>query len=63
MLALCEGRDGSLWIGTYGGGLSRFKDGTFTTYTTANGLPDDTVRALSGGSRRRALDRHQRCGG
>jgi diguanylate cyclase (GGDEF)-like protein len=46
VLALCEGRDGSLWIGTYGGGLSRFKDGAFTTYTTGNGLPDDTIRAL-----------------
>lgn len=46
VLALCEGRDGSLWVGTYGGGLSRLKDGTFTTYTTASGLPDDTVRVL-----------------
>lgn len=29
-------RDGSLWVGTWGGGLSHFKDGTFTTYTEAN---------------------------
>ncbi len=46
VLALCEGRDGALWVGTYGGGLSRLKGGTFTTYTTANGLPDDTLRVL-----------------
>ena len=30
-----------LWIGTYGGGINRFKDGRFTRYTTKNGLFDD----------------------
>ena len=33
ILALLAARDGSLWIGTYGGGLTRLKDGTFTTAT------------------------------
>jgi diguanylate cyclase (GGDEF)-like protein len=46
VLALCEARDGALWIGTYGGGVSRLKDGAFTTYTTENGLPEDTVRVV-----------------
>ena len=32
--ALCEDRQGDLWVGTNGGGLSRLnrKNGTFTTY-------------------------------
>ena len=31
--------DGSLWLGTYDTGLFRFRDGTFTRYTLAEGLP------------------------
>ncbi len=46
ILALLAARDGSLWIGTYGGGLTRLKDGTFTTYTTRDGLAHDVVFAL-----------------
>jgi ligand-binding sensor domain-containing protein/signal transduction histidine kinase len=33
-----EDGDGALWIGTYDSGLSRFKNGKFTNYTTAEGL-------------------------
>jgi ligand-binding sensor domain-containing protein len=33
--------DGSLWIGSYDGGLARFKDGKFTRYDTKTGLPND----------------------
>ena len=44
--ALAEGSDASLWIGTYGGGLSRLKDGKFTIYTTADGLVSDFVASL-----------------
>jgi len=36
--AIYEDSDGALWIGTYDGGLSRFKDGRFTSYTTEQGL-------------------------
>jgi len=32
-----------LWIGTYGGGLNRFRDGRFTVYTTDHGLPDNVI--------------------
>jgi signal transduction histidine kinase len=39
--ALYEDADGSLWIGSYDGGLARFKDGKFTSYTTKTGLPND----------------------
>ena len=44
--ALLEGRDGALWIGTGGGGLVRFHEGTWTRYTTREGLGGDVVRAL-----------------
>ncbi|MBX7218739.1 MAG: protein kinase [Blastocatellia bacterium] len=38
--------DGSLWFGTDGGGLSHFEAGKWTTYTTAEGLPHNQVKAL-----------------
>ena len=38
--------DGVLWIGTLGGGLRRYDDGKFTTYTTADGLFDDLVFSI-----------------
>lgn len=47
--ALHESRDGSLWIGTGGGGLARLKDGRFTTYTTKEGLSGNIVRTLCEG--------------
>lgn len=34
-----------LWFGTYGG-LARFEDGQFTSYTTAQGLAGNRVRSL-----------------
>jgi signal transduction histidine kinase/ligand-binding sensor domain-containing protein/DNA-binding response OmpR family regulator len=38
-------RDGTLWIGS-NGGLSVYRNGTFRTYTTAEGLSGDSVYAL-----------------
>src|SRR5215475_3136326 len=35
--ALAVGLDGSLWIGTYGGGLVHLKDGAFSGLTETNG--------------------------
>jgi ligand-binding sensor domain-containing protein/two-component sensor histidine kinase len=45
--ALQEDDYGGLWIGTYGGGLTLYKDGRFKTYTTNDGLPDDVIRRLA----------------
>lgn len=42
-LSLYEDRDGALWIGTEDGGLTRYRDGKFHTYTTADGLPHALV--------------------
>ncbi len=44
--ALMPGKDGSLWIATRGGGLTRYKDGQFTTYTEKNGLNESEVSSL-----------------
>jgi hypothetical protein len=32
---------GTLWAGTDDGGLARYRDGVFTSFTTADGLPDN----------------------
>ena len=38
--------EGTLWIGTGGGGLSRLKDGQVATFTTREGLPDNTISQI-----------------
>jgi ligand-binding sensor domain-containing protein/signal transduction histidine kinase len=48
--AVHQSRDGSVWAGTVSGGLSRFKDGRFTTYSAAHGLPSNTVTSILEGS-------------
>ena len=37
---------GALWIGTAGGGLSRWRDGQIATFTTREGLPDNTISQI-----------------
>jgi diguanylate cyclase (GGDEF)-like protein len=46
ILCLLESRDGTLWIGTAGGGVLRYAGGSFTSYGTAEGLPDENVWSL-----------------
>lgn len=36
----------TVWIGTDGGGLSRWKNGVITTFSTHEGLPDNTVSQI-----------------
>lgn len=43
---LKEDGEGSLWISTEGQGVTRYKDGEFTTYTTENGLPENQIAHL-----------------
>jgi signal transduction histidine kinase/streptogramin lyase len=43
--ALAADPDGSLWIGT-ARGLARFHDKSFHTFTTRDGLPDDSIMGL-----------------
>jgi PAS domain S-box-containing protein len=44
--AVYESRDGSVWAGTLNRGVSKFKDGRFTTYTTTSGLASNTVSSI-----------------
>ena len=47
ILSLCEGRDGSLWAGAdYDGGLTRFKNGNVTHFTSRDGLINGGLRVL-----------------
>jgi signal transduction histidine kinase/ligand-binding sensor domain-containing protein/CheY-like chemotaxis protein len=41
--AIHQDGEGTLWLGSLSGGLSRFKDGRYTNYTTKQGLYDDLV--------------------
>lgn len=43
--AFCESRDGSIWIGT-DSGLSRWREGAFQNFHTAQGLAYGSIRAL-----------------
>jgi signal transduction histidine kinase/ligand-binding sensor domain-containing protein len=45
-VTLCEGRDGSIWAGTYGKGLWRIQGDTMKLLTTADGLSSDEIRSL-----------------
>ncbi len=44
--ALLVDRNQNLWIGTNAGGLSRFRNGKFTAYTSANGLSNNSIHTL-----------------
>jgi signal transduction histidine kinase/ligand-binding sensor domain-containing protein len=41
-----EDGQGNLWMSTEGQGVTRYKDGVFTTFTTENGLPDNFVQQI-----------------
>jgi signal transduction histidine kinase/ligand-binding sensor domain-containing protein len=45
--AVHRSRDGTVWAGTLGGGVTRLQNGKFTTYTTADGLPSMMVTAIA----------------
>ena len=46
ILAYCMARDGSVWIGTRGRGLLRYRAGAFRAYTAADGIPSTIVSAV-----------------
>ncbi len=47
--AVYESHDGTIWAGTLSGGVSKLKDGHFTSYRTGNGLPSNTVSSIAEG--------------
>jgi ligand-binding sensor domain-containing protein/AraC-like DNA-binding protein len=40
-------RDGTLWIGTYGGGITRYKNGKFKNYSIEEGLTNHFINAIA----------------
>ncbi len=46
VLVIYEDADHVFWLGTYGGGLKRFKDGKVSSITTRQGLFDDTTWSI-----------------
>jgi signal transduction histidine kinase/ligand-binding sensor domain-containing protein len=46
---LAEAGDGALWIGTEDSGIIRYKDGFFSAYSTADGLPRNHIDAIQTG--------------
>ncbi len=45
-LTLWESSAGDLWAGSDGGGVSRYRDGNFTAFTTNDGLTSNVVRRI-----------------
>ena len=54
VLSIWEDSDGSIWTGTYGGGLNRLDPVTkrFKTYTEKDGLTNNAVYGVIGGEKR-----------
>lgn len=46
IFCLLAGQDGTLWIGTEGGGLVSYRDGAFRLWSKQQGLTNNYVRAL-----------------
>ncbi|HEY8559782.1 MAG TPA: two-component regulator propeller domain-containing protein [Pyrinomonadaceae bacterium] len=51
--AYAEDRTGNIWLGGYGGGLLRYRDGRFKSFTPAEGLPAGGIFALYADRRNR----------
>jgi PAS domain S-box-containing protein len=45
--SLAEGPDGSIWIGTEGAGLLRYRQDSLQVFDRTQGLPENTVRSLT----------------
>ena len=46
--ALYQDKSGNLWIGTLGGGLSRYNSKRYVNFTSINGLADNYITSISG---------------
>jgi ligand-binding sensor domain-containing protein len=47
VLAVHAAKDGTVWAGTWGGGVARFVDGRWTTLTAKEGLAGDIVYSIA----------------
>jgi len=46
IITLMVAKDGTLWVGTYGGGVVMFRNDRFTNYNTKNGLMNDFIWSI-----------------
>lgn len=46
VFSICEDRNGSIWVGGFGGGLIEIKEGRYKVYNEKDGLTSTTVRSL-----------------
>lgn len=46
ILSLLADRQGRLWIGTWGGGLTRLENGAFSRMSASDGLPSELISAI-----------------
>ena len=58
VFSLMVARDDSLWIGTEGGGLIRYREGVFRSFSSKDGLLNGFVRAVFQDSKGADLDRN-----
>jgi signal transduction histidine kinase/ligand-binding sensor domain-containing protein len=47
VFAVHQSRDGTVWAGTLNGGVSSFRNGSFTNYSSVNGLVSNTVVGIA----------------
>jgi len=47
--------NGTIWVGTFSGGLLRFKDNHFTSYNVNNGLNDELIKSIKWDNHRNGL--------
>jgi signal transduction histidine kinase/ligand-binding sensor domain-containing protein/ActR/RegA family two-component response regulator len=50
IMSLYQDKKHTLWIGTDGGGLLRFRNGVFTAFTSHSGLPSNAICSITGGA-------------
>ena len=50
VFSVYRSRDGTVWAGTLNRGISRYRDGRFTTYAAGDGLASNTVTSILEGS-------------
>ena len=46
--SIYRGADGAMWFGTLNAGVSRFQGGKWRTFNTQDGLPSNTILAITG---------------